>query len=147
MSKRRDRHSRGLRGPLATRSPLSGHVAPLTRRTPAAAYFAECVSAAVERVERQCPQALLGVSIGIEEVPVWSGSWTPERVPLAAAIERTEDEPARIVVYRRPLEHRAATRRGLGILTYRTIVEQLAAVTGLDVATIDPSGVSDEDDD
>ena len=45
-----------------------------------------------------------------------------------------------MVVYRRPLEHRAASRRGLRILVYRTIVEQLSALTGRSVDEIDPDG-------
>ena len=49
------------------------------------------------------------------------------------------------MVYRRPLEHRAASRRGLQILVYRTIVEQLSALTGLSVDEIDPDGAGAED--
>jgi hypothetical protein len=50
------------------------------------------------------------------------------------------------VVYRRPLEHRAVSRRGLRILVYRTIVEQLAALTGRSVEEIDPEGAGADDD-
>jgi hypothetical protein len=50
------------------------------------------------------------------------------------------------VIYRRPLEHRAMSRRGLRILVYRTIVEQLSALTGRSVDEIDPDGAGAEDD-
>jgi hypothetical protein len=66
-------------------------------------------------------------------------------VPLAAAVDAVPDRSAQVVVYRRPLEHRAASGRGLRILVYRTIVEQLSALTGRSVSEIDPEGLSEED--
>jgi hypothetical protein len=62
------------------------------------------------------------------------------------ATEAGEHTPRQVVVYRRPIEHRAVSRRGLRILVYRTIVEQLSALTGRSVNEIDPEGVSAEDD-
>jgi hypothetical protein len=108
-------------------------------------FFADAVQAAVDRISRQCPDALAGVTVGIEDVPLLESAWTGSRVPLAAAVEAVPDRPARVVVFRRPLEHRAASRRGLRILVYRTIVEQLSALTGRSVEEIDPEGLSDED--
>ena len=69
-----------------------------------------------------------------------TSAWAGDQVPLAAALEGTPERPAQVVVYRRPLEHRAASRRGLRILVYRTIVEQLSALTGRSVDEIDPDG-------
>lgn len=108
-------------------------------------FFGDAVQAAVERISRQCPDALTGVAIGIEDVPNLEPAWTGARVPLAAAVDAVPDRPAQVVVYRRPLEHRAASRRGLRILVYRTIVEQLSALTGRSVSEIDPEGLSEED--
>jgi hypothetical protein len=45
------------------------------------------------------------------------------------------------------LEHRASSRRGLQTLVYRTLVEQLAALTGRSVSELDPDGDADEDED
>jgi Zincin-like metallopeptidase len=141
----RDRHSRGLRGPLALPNPLTGSAAQPVRPASRNAYFTDTVHTAVAQISRQCPDALAGVSVGIEDVPFLATPWSGDHVPLAAAVERTPDRPAQVVVYRRPLEHRAASRRGLRILVYRTIVEQLAALTGRSVEEIDPTGVADED--
>jgi hypothetical protein len=106
------------------------------------------VHGAVERVARQCPEALAGISIGIEDVPYLATAWSGAEVPLASALEGNQERGSQVVVYRRPLEHRAASRRGLRILVYRTIVEQLAALTGRSVDEIDPEGAGrDEDDD
>ncbi|MDO5681964.1 MAG: metallopeptidase family protein [Propionibacteriaceae bacterium] len=139
MSRRRDRHGRGLRGPLAMPHE-HGPMARLRRTRSRDAFFTECVSASAARITKQCPEALRGVQVGVEEVPHLSVAWSGNHVPLAAAIEAGVDHPARVVVYRRPLEHRAASRRGLRILVHRTIVEQLSALTGLSQETIDPEG-------
>ena len=141
MSSFRDRHGRGIRGPLTR--PRTGIQVPLTRTRNRRAQFTDAVADSVARIARRCPQALIRVQIGWEEVPHLAVAWTGHQVPLAAAIEATEELPARVVVYRRPLEQRAATSRGLAILVHRTIVEQLAALTGIPVDDIDPE--SDDD--
>ncbi len=142
-SRTRDRHGRGLRGPLALTSPLTGRRAALPRPASRADFFNDTVQSAVERIGRQCPAALDGIAVGIADVPHVDGS--VDQVPLAAALGGSLDRPAQVVVYRRPLEHRAASRRGLQILVYRTIVEQLSALTGLSVDEIDPDGAGAED--
>ncbi|MGA4669477.1 metallopeptidase family protein [Propionibacteriaceae bacterium Y1923] len=142
MVSRRDRHGRGLRGPIAGPSPYGP-----PRRIPSASTrsetFLDAVSDAIDRVQRSCPEVLVGIDIGVEDVP--GSHSTSGHVPLAAATGATAGFPARIVMYRRPLEHRSATRRGLRILVHRTLVEQLAALTGRSVDEIDP--MVDEDDD
>ena len=142
---RRDRHGRGLRGPLALTGPMTSRMARPVSPGSKLEFFRDAVQAAVDRIGRQCPDALVGVSIGIEDVPYLEAAWTGPRVPLAAAIDAVSDRPAQVVVYRRPLEHRAASRRGLRILVYRTIVEQLSALTGRSVSEIDPEGLGEED--
>lgn len=142
---RRDRHGRGLRGPLALPHD-HGPTARLRRTRSRDAFFTESVAASAARITRNCPQALRGVEVGVEEVPHLPVAWSGSQVPLAAAVEASEDHPARIVVYRRPLEHRAASPKGLRILVHRTIVEQLAALTGLPQDTIDPEGFGLDDD-
>jgi len=144
--KSRDRHARGLRGRLAWPNPYTGAAVPLRLRPPADAFFADCVADAVARIDRACPRALAAVDVGIEDVPTVDASWAPNRVPLAAALSPTLAANGQIVLYRRPLERRAATRKGLRILVYRTLVEQLAGVTGIGVDEIDPSGHRDDDD-
>ncbi|MGH3340230.1 MAG: metallopeptidase family protein, partial [Propionibacteriaceae bacterium] len=94
----------------------------------------------------QCPDVLVGITFGIEDVPHFDMAWSSDQVPLAAALEATANQPGQVVIYRRPLEHRAVSRRGLRILVYRTIVEQLAALTGRSVEEIDPDGAGADDD-
>lgn len=147
MSSRRDRHGRGLRGPLVLPNRLGVRRAVPPRPATRVAFFDDAVDAAVERVARQCPDALVGIVVGVEDVPHVDPSWAHGRVPLASAVEATTVRDAQVVLYRRPLEHRAASRRGLRILVYRTVVEQLSALTGRSVDEIDPDGLGSEDDD
>ncbi len=146
MSSRRDRHDRGLRGPLVLPNRLGVRRAVPPRAATRVAFFDAAVDAAVERVSRQCPEALVGITVGVEDVPNFDPSWARGRVPLASAVEASAARPAQVVLYRRPLEHRAASRQGLRILVYRTVVEQLSALTGRSVEEIDPDGAGFDDD-
>ncbi len=146
-SRRRDRHGRGLRGPLALPNLLVRRPANPPRPATPGEAFHEAVQAAIERVARLCPEALVDVAIGIEDVPVLPLAWTGAQVPLALAIEPTGEHPGQLIVYRRPLEHRASSRRGLQVLVHRTVVEQLAALTGRSVDELDPTGPDDDEDD
>jgi Zincin-like metallopeptidase len=145
-SHRRDRHGRGLRGPLALPNSLSRRRAQPPHPASRADFFTDAVQDAVDRVGLQCPDVLVGITFGIEDVPHFDMAWSGDQVPLAAALEGTSDQPGQVVVYRRPLEHRAVSRRGLRILVYRTIVEQLAALTGRSIEEIDPDSAGGEDD-
>ena len=144
-SRRRDRHQRGIRGPLALPNPLTLRPARPARPADRAAFFLDAVQSSVDQIAAQAPDALLGVTFGVEDVPYLETAWSGNQVPLAAAVEAAPGRPAQVVVYRRPLEHRAATRNGLRILVYRTIVEQLASLTGRSVDEIDPAGGRDDD--
>ena len=146
MGSRRDRHGRGLRGPLVLPNALGARRAAPLRPATRVAFFDDAVDAAVDRVARQCPEALAGISVGVEDVPHFDPAWAHGRVPLASAVEASGARPAQVVVYRRPLEHRAASRQGLRILVYRTVVEQLSALTGRSVEEIDPDGAGADDD-
>lgn len=145
--RRRDRHGRGLRGPLALRNPLTQTVLRPAQPPSRAAFFDDAVQDAIEQIRRNCPEALPGIRFGIEDVPYLTTAWSGDRVPLASALEASEDRPAQVVLYRRPLEHRAATRQGLQILVYRTLVEQLAALSGRSVDELDPEGLGEDEDD
>jgi len=142
MTHHRDRHGRGLRGPLALPNPWTRSPAPLPGRTTPAAFFAECLTASIERIGETCPEVLLGVDIGIEDVPsraaVWHEFVSHDAVPLAAAIDAEPDRPARIVVYRRPIERRSVDRESLGELVHHALVEQLSVLTSRAVTDIDP---------
>lgn len=147
MGSRRDRHNRGLRGRLALPNPYTGHPVPLRMRQNKADFFMMCVHDALAQISDHCPAALAGIDVGIEDVPGALPAWAPNRVPLATALSATPTTNGQVVVYRRPLERRARTRRGLRILVFRTIVEQLSEATGIGVDEIDPLGHRGSEDD
>lgn len=146
MSRTKDRHGRGLRGPIAGPNPLTGSPVPLRRSQRKSVFFVACVTEAVARIDKACPSALKDVGVGIADVPEFEPQWAGDRALLAAALQPTQDAPAQVVLYRRPLEHRADGRAELRRLVYRTVVEQLSAITGLSIETIDPSGEARPDD-
>ncbi|MDO5684224.1 MAG: metallopeptidase family protein [Propionibacteriaceae bacterium] len=139
MTNRRDRHGRGVRGPLALPSPLTRSAVRVPGRLSAAEFFIEAMTDSVQRLMTTCPDALVGVDIGVEDVPSGSFDWASlDRVPLAAAVDATYARPARIVIFRRPLERRASDREDLRDLVHVTLVEQLSALTGRSMHDLDP---------
>ncbi|MFF2194626.1 metallopeptidase family protein [Streptomyces sp. NPDC001594] len=131
--RRRDRHGRGMRGPLAPpQVPLSASRAEL---------FGDLVRDSVERLERRWPQ-LDEVEFVIADVPGPpggpDGGWNDEAVPLGGLVEARDGRPARIVVFRRPVEIRAKTRDERALLVHEIVVEQVAELLGLSPETVDP---------
>ncbi|MFF3653676.1 metallopeptidase family protein [Streptomyces olivochromogenes] len=130
--RRRDRHGRGMRGPVAPpQVPLSASRAEV---------FADLVQDSVERLERRWPQ-LADIDFMVLEVPRLDGSgegWSDEAVPLGGTIPAHEGHPARVVVYRRPVEIRTKGRDERAALVHEVVVEQVAELLGLTPETVDP---------
>lgn len=143
--RRRERHGRGLRGPMAAPNPLTGAPVPLRQRPGPADFFTDCLRASIARTARVCPRALVGIDIGYEEVPGNLDAWQSTRVPLAAAVPARAGQSGQVVLFRRPLEHRANSRADLRRLVHRALLEQLSALTGIPLDELDPSGETDDD--
>jgi predicted Zn-dependent protease with MMP-like domain len=133
---RRDRHGRGLRGPTVLPGPLS----PQGTRYPAspARHFDDLVLSIVGPIQDRLGAALGEVEFGVEEAPLLPADWDPREVPLATVVPATADAPARIVLFRRPIEHRAPTRSDLAGLVLAVIVEEVAALLDREPGEIDP---------
>lgn len=142
----RDRRGRGLRGRLVPAG------VPLARSR--AEQFDELVLDAVDQLGDRWVSQLEGVDFAVEDVPPVPGPGEPtppptveevldsDGVPLSRLLpeRRAADRrvPARIVVYRRPLEARAADRLDLADLVFDVVVEQVATLLGVDRDDIDP---------
>ncbi|QCX77018.1 Possibl zinc metallo-peptidase [Streptomyces sp. YIM 121038] len=132
--RRRDRHGRGMRGPVAPpQVPLS---------TSRAEAFTDLVQDSVERLERRWPQ-LTEIDFLVLEVPPVSGGapdeeWTAETVPLGGTVSASEGRPARVVIYRRPVEIRTKGRDERAALVHEVVVEQVAELLGLSPESVDP---------
>ncbi|MFF3347655.1 metallopeptidase family protein [Streptomyces sp. NPDC002779] len=130
--RRRDRHGRGMRGPIAPpQVPLAASRAEA---------FADLVQDSVERLERRWPQ-LADIDFLVLEVPPVNGAgqgWNDEAVPLGGSIAAREGRPARVVIYRRPVEIRTKGRDERAALVHEVVVEQVADLLGLTPETVDP---------
>jgi predicted Zn-dependent protease with MMP-like domain len=130
-AKRRDRHGRGLRGPLApSEVPIS-----LTRSEK----FDDVVREEVQRIALQWQSELEGVEFAVEDVPeVEPGTMT---VPLSALrrVSVGGTQTPRIVIFRRPVEARGGDDdRDLAKLVRELVVEEVAGLLGISPDQVDP---------
>lgn len=126
---RRDRHERGLRRPLLPPH-APGH---LTR----ADGFALAVQSAAERLEARWGREWGRVEFGIETVPPSEPAPWEHGVALGRLFPRDAGEPARIVLYRRPLEMRAELVP-LEALIRDVLAEQVAHLVGRSPDEVEP---------
>ena len=128
---RRDRHGRGLRGPLVP--------PPLPAWRTRAERFDELVVAAADDLTRHCPQ-VGSIQFAVEEVPPSDPAPWEHGVVLGRgfAAQPRAGLPSRIVVYRRPVASRAREDAELAGLVRRVVVEQVALVLGRGPDEIDP---------
>ncbi len=134
---RRDRHGRGLRGPL--------YPASLPAATSRAEKFDQLVLDALEPIEARWRDQLTKLDVAVDDVPEVRGQAAEETegvlhdgaVPLSrlvpAGVDRTGmPTRARIVLYRRPLEARAKDPAELAELVHDVLVEQVAGYLGVE---------------
>ena len=126
-----------MRGPIAVRGPLTPAGVPVARSR--AERFDEFVLDAVEQLERRLSKELDGVEFAVEEVPDARRADADEEVPLGSVVASNGGEPARIVIYRRPIELRAVGVTELASLVHEVVVEQVAELLGLSPDEVDPT--------
>ncbi|MEO8329459.1 MAG: metallopeptidase family protein [Candidatus Nanopelagicales bacterium] len=137
---RRDRHGRGLRGPLAP-----PFVPALSSR---AAHFNDIVLSAVERLELRWPDELETVEFAVEDIPphrLLLTAWEQREVPLAStsravALKSSSDvsRPHQVTFYRKPIELRCADHDELIALIRDVLAEQIARLLDKHPEDIDP---------
>jgi predicted Zn-dependent protease with MMP-like domain len=127
---RRDRRGRGRRGPLAW--------PPVPVMTTRAEQFDELVLDAASRMEQRAGKAFGDVEFAVEDVPPSDPApWEHSDVPLGRLFAAQGKMPARIVVYRRPVETRSTDPRELAALINDVVVEQVASLLGVDPRDLD----------
>lgn len=106
--------------------------------------FADLVQDSVERLERRWPQ-LADIDFLVLDVPRLDGAvagtgvgWSDEAVPLGGTVAARQGRPARVVIYRRPVEIRTKGRDERAALVHEVVVEQVAELLGLTPETVDP---------
>jgi hypothetical protein len=137
----RDRHGRGMRGQPFGDTPLAPRGIP-ARRTGAEHFDAVALRMMHEVVDRWS-ERLGDVELAVEEVPVLPDHWDEESVPLAAYVDRTPTGRPRLVLFRRPLEHRTEGPLELEVLLLTVITEQVAEVLGIPAEDVHPGYEAD----
>ena len=100
--------------------------------------FDELVLSLVDRLTERWESQLGDVEFGTEEVPQVPEVWHDEPVPFGSLVAARDGKPARIVLFRKPIELRAPTRAERTALTHEVLVEHIAALLGRDPGEIDP---------
>lgn len=107
--------------------------------------FDAIVLAVARDLEERWREHLGLVEYAVEDTPQLP-EHDAEVVPLASLVRGTGSRPSRIVVFRRPIEHRAETRGELEQLVLLVVVDQVAELLGIDPTEVDPR-VADDDED
>lgn len=118
-----------MRGPAFGDSPLAPGGVP-ARRTPAE-LFDQVAWRVMRAVVAPWTDRLGDVELAVEEVPVLPAQWASSSVPLSSFVEASGGSRPRLVLFRRPLEHRAENLVELETVLLTVIVEQLAEVLGI----------------
>jgi predicted Zn-dependent protease with MMP-like domain len=132
-SRLRDRRGRGMRGP-AVLPRVPGQPEMRTARD----RFDDLVLGVVTEVDERWQDRLGLVEYAVEDAPHIPDDWTPGTVPLSSLVRGSGATPTRLVLFRRPIEHRCDTRTELEALVLTVVVEQVAELLGIDAEDVDP---------
>ncbi len=98
--------------------------------------FDEMVLDAVDRLPSRWAERLSLVEFAVEDVPLASDPRLA--VPLGRVLQAAGPNPARVVVYRRPVEHRSAGTRSGASLVQDVVIELVAELMGIEPEAVDP---------
>lgn len=101
--------------------------------------FDDLVLDSAARLEARVGPRLQEVEFAVEDVPTTEPApWERDGVPLGRVLPGHGRQAARIVIYRRPVEARAQDQRELSAIIGDVVVEQVAALFGLQPRDLDP---------
>jgi predicted Zn-dependent protease with MMP-like domain len=128
----RDRRGRGMRGPGVVPA-RPGTTALRTARQ----RFDQLVLDVVTPLDERWHRHLGLVEYAVEDAPMLPDDWGDETVPLSSLVRGKGQEPTRLVIFRRPIEHRSTSRDELEALVHTVVVEQLAELLNLPPGQVD----------
>lgn len=129
----RDRRGRGMRGPAVLPDEPGRPALPTARER-----FDALVLDLVADLEERWGDRLGLVEYGVEDTPHVPDDWEPATVPLSSLIRGSGTRPTRLVLFRRPIEHRCESRVDLEALVLTVLVEQVAELLGIEPSAVDP---------
>ena len=128
----RDRRGRGMRGPGVVPA-RPGTTALRTARQ----RFDQLVLDVVTPLDERWHRHLGLVEYAVEDAPMLPDDWGDETVPLSSLVRGKGQEPTRLVIFRRPIEHRSTSRDELEAMVHTVVVEQLAELLNLTPGQVD----------
>ncbi|QBR94356.1 metallopeptidase family protein [Nocardioides euryhalodurans] len=100
--------------------------------------FDELVIGVVSDIDERWSTRLGVLEYAVEDAPQIPDDWHPETVPLSSLVRGAKGAPTRLVLFRRPIEHRAGSRGELEALVLTVVVEQVAELLGVEPEVVDP---------
>ena len=132
-SSRRDRRGRGMRGPgVLPRVPGVPELRTARER------FDDLALGIISEVDAAWAERLGLVEYAVEDAPQVPDDWTVDTVPLSSLVRGSGTRPTRLVLFRRPIEHRCETRSDLEAMILTVVVEQIAEMLNVEPSVIDP---------
>jgi predicted Zn-dependent protease with MMP-like domain len=92
----------------------------------------------VTEIDDRWQQRLGLVEYAVEDTPQIPDDWSSATVPLSSLVRGTGSNPTRLVLFRRPIEHRCEDRTELEAMVLTVVVEQIAELLGIDAEQVDP---------
>ena len=129
----RDRRGRGMRGPAILPERPGEPMLPTPRER-----FDDLVLDLVGDLEQRWADRLGLVEYAVEDAPQIPDDWSSGTVPLSSLVRGSGGQPTRLVLFRRPIEHRSETRADLEALVLTVLVEQVAELLGIEPGDVDP---------
>ena len=99
--------------------------------------FDDLALSIVTSVDRRWQDRLGLVEYAVEDAPMLPDDWGDETVPLSSLVRGKGQEPTRLVIFRRPIEHRSTSRDELEAMVHTVVVEQLAELLNLTPGQVD----------
>ncbi len=126
----RDRRGRGQRGPIVMAGPMNpeGRTNALTPRDE----FDALVLSLVATLTARWPVELAEVEFATEDLPPPPDKWSDDALGFSCLIRSDGRLPARVVIFRRPVELRAKTRLERSALVNEVLLEHVADLLGCD---------------
>ena len=106
--------------------------------------FDDLALSIVTEIDERWQDRLGLVEYAVEDTPLVPDDWTSSNVPLSSLVRGSGATPTRLVLFRRPIEHRCETRADLEALLLTVVVEQVAELLGIDADQVDPRYEQDE---
>ncbi|MGY2702429.1 MULTISPECIES: metallopeptidase family protein [unclassified Nocardioides] len=134
----RDRRGRGMRGPAVLPRVPGQPELPTARER-----FDDLALGIVTDIDARWQDRLGLVEYAVEDAPQIPDDWASGTVPLSSLVRGSGTTPTRLVLFRRPIEHRCETREDLEAMVLTVVVEQVAELLGIDADQVDPRYESD----